>query len=118
MFQEQRVRIVFSGHEHIYEHNVLRYKLDGNLPDGEIHFIVSGGAGVPLRDATRRRKMEGFMQNYRDQGFDARSVQQEKVYHYCLVNINPDEVKIEVIEVTGNPAQPSKLTEQVLIRRQ
>ncbi|TDI78498.1 MAG: hypothetical protein E2O79_11585 [Caldithrix sp.] len=116
LFQEQGVQIVFSGHEHVYEHNVVRYNLDGNLPDGEIHFIVSGGAGVPLRDATLHSKMAGFVQNYRDQGFDARSLQQEKVYHYCLVEINHDRVKIEAIEVTGDPAQPSKSIEQILIR--
>ena len=116
LFQEQGVQIVFCGHEHAYEHNIIRYSLDRNNTGREIHFIVSGGGGVPLRDLTDPQTLERFQKNYRDEGLDAISVKQEKVYHYCLVDIHPDQVTIKVLEVTGDAGDPLRLVE-VLVRK-
>ncbi|MBM4371351.1 MAG: metallophosphoesterase [Deltaproteobacteria bacterium] len=42
LFAESKVRIIFSGHDHLYEHGI-----SGN----GIHYVVSGGGGAPLYDS-------------------------------------------------------------------
>jgi len=115
LFIKHEVQVVFCGHEHLYEHNTLQYSSDGDKRQREIHFIVSGGGGVPLQDVKDAQTLERFRQNYRDVGLDVLSVKQENVFHYCLVNIDSDQIRIEVFEVTGNSAQPVKLMDKIHI---
>jgi len=115
LFREQGVQIVISGHEHLYEHNILRYRLDGSKLNHEIHFIVSGGGGSPLHSQSDAKKLAKYRQNYRREGLDVLSVIQERIYHYCLVQIEHDRVTIEVFQVTGDPAQPVSLVERITV---
>jgi hypothetical protein len=128
LFYEQGVQAVFCSHEHLYEHSILRYSspvasLNGNAAEREIHFIVSGGAGTPLRSRSDAKKLKKFLQDYRAEGFNVLLVKQEEIYHYCLVDIAPDRVTIRVMEVTGSVADaktndathPLRLVEEILI---
>ncbi|MFQ5759021.1 MAG: metallophosphoesterase family protein, partial [Candidatus Bathyarchaeia archaeon] len=45
LFHEQRVQAVLCGHEHLYEHSIVRYSSHVNPAECGIHFIVSGGGG-------------------------------------------------------------------------
>ena len=46
LFNAQRVRIVFSGHEHLFEHWVERYTDASGAH--RMDLVVSGGGGAPL----------------------------------------------------------------------
>ena len=46
LFFKYNVQLVFSGHEHYYEHNILQNRDQ----QSEIHIVISGGGGVPVRD--------------------------------------------------------------------
>ena len=52
LFQEQDVQVVFCGHEHLYEHSIVTAHSNGNTNQSAVHFIISGGGGAPVRDAT------------------------------------------------------------------
>lgn len=121
LLQKQGVQLILCSHEHLYEHSILRSRgqspdpTDGNQTKREIHFVVTGGGGVPLRTRSDAQKIEICCQNYRVEGFDVFLVKQEEIYHYCLVDIAPDKITIQVLEVTGDATHPTRLVEEILI---
>jgi len=115
LFHKQGVQLVLCGHEHTYEHNILQYSKDEQATEHEIHFIVTGSGGAPTRACSDERKLEKFLQSYRAEGFNVLSVKQEEIYNYCLMEITPDEVTIQVMEVTGDSTHPLRLVDEILI---
>ena len=85
LFQKYDVDLVVSGHEHIYEHNIYEYQ--NIVKDiSKLHFIVSGGGGVPIRDLTNPDDMKIYHENYQREGLNAYSIRQEKIYKYSSIN--------------------------------
>ena len=117
LFQEQGVQIVISGHEHLYEHTILRYKSESSKSDEELHVIVSGGGGAPLHERSNEMRLEKYKKNYLSQGLDTVSIRQEEIYHFCFFQIKKDRVNIKVFEVTGDVAQPVTLIENFLVSK-
>jgi predicted phosphohydrolase len=113
---EQRVQMVLCGHEHIYEHSIIRYSARADRPEHQIHVVVSDG-GAPIRHGSDAQKVKEFTQNYRAEGLDVVLVKQEEIYHYCLVDVAPDKITIKVLEVTGEPEEPPRLAEEISILR-
>jgi 3',5'-cyclic AMP phosphodiesterase CpdA len=118
LLREQGVQVVLSGHEHIYEHSIVRYPRypsSTNQSKDEIHIIVSSGGGGPLRRRSDSRKVAEFHQDYRTEGLDVVLLKQEEIYHYCLVDIAADRITIQVLEVTGNTEKPLRIVEKIEI---
>ena len=118
LFQKYGVQIVFCGHEHHYEHNILRYEGNEENSEKEIHIIVSGGGGVPLRDKMDPEIIQEYLEYFRNEGLDVIQVKNEKIYHYCLISINADQIKIDVNEVTKETEKPLGLKESFLVHKQ
>ena len=110
------MRVIFSGHNHIYEHNILT-KIDSEaLGDDEIHFIVSSGGGVTLRDPTSPKQMERIKQQYAEEGFEVVPESHFKAYHYTLVEVNPESLAVRTYTVpTDSPADRYLLDELVIL---
>lgn len=72
-------------------------------------------SGVPLRTSSDVKKVEKFLQNYRDEGLDVVLMKQKEIYHYCLVDIAPDKITIRILEVTGDSGNPVRLVEEIVI---
>ena len=117
LFQKYGVQIVLSSHEHLYEHNILRYTKDGNNIN-EIHIIISGGGGVPLRDKMDPEVIQEYLEYFRNEGLDVIQVKNEIIYHYCLISINADQIKIDVNEVTKETEKPLGLKESFVVHKQ
>lgn len=115
LFHEQGVQLVLSSHEHLYEHSIVRYSSDADQPKRDIHVVVSGGGGAPLHASSNDQKVKQFLQNYRTEGLDVVLVKQETIYHYCLVNVTPDKITIQIMEVTGNKEKPLRFVEEIVI---
>jgi len=116
LLHEQGVQAVFCGHEHIYEHSIVRYSAHANQDGSAIHVIISS-SGVPLRRASDAHKIEKFLQNYRGEGLDVVLVKQEEIHHYCLVDIASGKFTVQVPEVTGDLTQPVRLADEILISK-
>jgi hypothetical protein len=108
------VQVLLCGHEHLYERSIVRFPSSAGRAGHDIHVIVSGGGGVPLRSGSDAGKVEKFLQNYSAEGLDVMLIKQEEVYHYCVVDVASDKIVIKVMAVTEDPAQ-SRLVEEVLI---
>lgn len=87
LFQRYRVRAVFGGHEHAYQH----------LDRGGVRYFVSGGGGAPLYFRTQPCSPE-----------DQRSLQLfAAVHHYLRVRVRGAEASLTAVDKTG------KVLEQV-----
>jgi len=116
LLHKHGVQIVFSSHEHLYEHSLLRYPSKESQGEDEIHFFVSGGGGAALQTSIDTKKLETYLQNYRVEGLNnILLMKQEAIYHYCLVDIAPDKATIQVFEVTKDTTQTPRLVDEILI---
>ena len=111
LFDRYNVQVVFSGHDHLYQHSIVRY--DQNR---ETHFIVGGGGGTPLRDVPDEGTRAAYLRHFQNEGFDVSLQTVAKIYHYCLVRVNADRCSIHVVQVTGEKDQPTRSVEQIEIK--
>ncbi|MCZ6675766.1 MAG: metallophosphoesterase [Candidatus Poribacteria bacterium] len=124
-FQEQGIQLLIFSHEHLYEHSIVKSISDKNQPKSqihnnpqrEIHIVVSGGAGVPLRERSDAELLHACRQNYRDEGLDVILVKQEVAYHYCLIDIDTDQLTVKVLGVERDPKRPQRLIEEIVIKK-
>lgn len=103
LFRRHHVRLLFAGHDHVYEHWIERYR-DGTGAQ-RIDQIVSGGGGAPLYGYQGEPDLRDYV---RAAGAD--SVRLEHVvrpgptpgdnpYHYVVVHVDGRAMWIEVIAV-------------------
>ena len=102
VMQKYSVNAVFSGHDHIYQHNLL--KLDG-YPGGGIHFIVSSSGGVPLREETSLENIQQIRVNYLINGFDVEPIKHASIYHYAVVKVDSASLDIKSIELSPDGSE-------------
>jgi len=72
-----KVRLLFSGHCHSYEHFYFK----------PIHYVVSGGGGAPLFDVITNPAKQRYADLY---------VGEERRFHYCRLTFYEDRVHISV----------------------
>lgn len=111
LFDQYNVQIVFSGHEHLYQHNIINHN-SGNIT----HFLFGGGGGTPIRTFPSKRKQRIFQQQFIEQGFNVRSVNQQEIYHYYLVELNSTELTIQVIKINFDKSNPTDLEENIVLK--
>ncbi len=104
---------MFSGHEHIYQHNVLHMK-DADS-EHDLHIVVTSGGGVPLRYLPDEKMFDSQMQYFSDNGYDVESVSMERCFHYCRVTVQPTELVIETIRVNAQNPEDQTLMETITI---
>jgi 3',5'-cyclic AMP phosphodiesterase CpdA len=104
LFREHRVDLLFTGHEHLFEHWIERY-LDGTRRWRRMDQIVTGGGGAPLY----QYRGEPDLRSYR-MGAAADSVRVthlvrpgpergDNPYHYVVVHLDGPDVWMEVVGV-------------------
>jgi len=111
MLHQQGVRLVLASHDHLYEHNMVRSRAHGGPA---IHVVISGGGGVPLRSNTKSKKVAEYLQVFSEDKLDVTLVRQSEIYHYCLVDVKPDKITIQVMETTGDPGEPTKIVDEIV----
>ena len=112
MLHQQGVRLILSSHDHVCQYSVVLL----SSHDGPgIHVVIRGGAGSPLRSGAKPSKVAEGYQTFREDGLDLALIRQMEIYHYCLVDIDPDKITIQVMEVTGDPEYPLSLADKIVI---
>jgi|GEM_PF-2311206 len=76
LFQKHGVNIVFNGHDHNYQRAFC----------GQIYYIVAGGGGAPLYDASRQTPCNQVF---------------KKSYHFCLLSVPSDRLIVHTYDSTG-----------------
>ena len=108
LFGRYGVQVVFSGHDHCYQHSVVHHE-----GGGKTHFLVGGGAGTPLRDIVDEDTKRAYLEAYRSEGLDVEPVISAKMYHYFVVDIERGGMNITAVEVTGNDRVPLRTIETI-----
>jgi len=111
------IQAVFSGHDHIYQHNLVTDIPGSIYPDAGIHMIVSSGGGVPMRNLKSKQSVEKIRDIYRNEGYAVENIREEDVHHYCLVQMADDNLTIEVYLVSVGSNKSDELFETITISR-
>jgi hypothetical protein len=111
LFNAYHVRVVFSGHEHFFEHWVEHYTDSSGLH--RMDLVVSAGGGAPLYTYSGEPDLREFLKtNAASQvtldhlvkpGRESRS----NPHHYLIVRVDGDQLEMEVVGVDwGRDFQP------------
>ncbi|UCC81072.1 MAG: metallophosphoesterase [Candidatus Zixiibacteriota bacterium] len=100
LFKKHGVRLVFSGHDHLYQHNILTFESGSAAENDTIHFIVGGGGGAYLREENSPEKIMAIANHYKDLGYAVNQLAQKKSYHYSLVSVSNERLSVTVYEVS------------------
>ena len=104
LFRRHNVEMLFTGHEHFFEHFVERYRDAAGQPR-RIDQIVSGGGGAPLYTYQGEPDLRAYTQA---SGADSARVTHlvrpgvragDNAYHYTVVHVDGARVWVEVIGV-------------------
>ncbi len=112
MFHQQGVRLILASHDHLYQHSMIQLS---DLGGPAIHVIISGGGGSPLRSGASPSREAECCQVFSQEGIDVALIRQMEIYHYCLVDIGPDKITIRVMDVTGDPEEPTRVADEIVI---
>src|SRR5215469_9387223 len=103
LFNAQHVRVVFSGHEHLFEHWVEHYTDTSGTH--RMDLVVSGGGGAPIYTYSGEPDLSEYLKaNQANRvildhlvrpGVDRGS----NPYHYVLVRVDGDKLDLQVISV-------------------
>lgn len=117
LFQQYDVRVVFAGHEHLYEHNTLHY--EQNDQARVMHFVTSSGGGGALRELVPQAQKESLARGYRQTGLDVTHHRQERTFHYSLADVTSSRLRIRTYAVPHDLEHPDdvRLLDTVTIPR-
>ncbi len=103
LFRQHHVRLLLTGHEHLYEHWVERYT-DATGPH-RIDQIVSGGGGAPLYAYTGEPDLKDYLKAGASEKLTLQHLAKPSIdaggnpYHYVIVHVDGDRISLEVIGV-------------------
>lgn len=103
LFNAHHVRIVFSGHEHLFEHWVEHYS-DGSGAH-RMDLIVSGGGGAPIYAYTGEPDVSEYLQANAASHVTLDHIVKPSVdrgenpYHYLLVRVDGEKLDLQVLSV-------------------
>jgi 3',5'-cyclic AMP phosphodiesterase CpdA len=111
LFRKHHVKLFIAGHEHLFEHWVERYT-DESGPH-RLDQIVTGGGGAPLYGYTGEPDVRPYLAANAASGLTLEHLVKpglapgENPYHYLVVHVDGENIRIEVIGVDwGRGFQP------------
>jgi len=115
LFHKYQVDLVFSGHDHIYQHSVLTGIDDESFSDHPIHFVVSSGGGVTLRDPFSPEKRQKILETYRSEGYHVDLLQYQHVFHYCTVDVDGNHLKVQTYTAAEDSEENRQLIDELIL---
>lgn len=111
LFRRHRAAILFSGHEHLFEHWVERY--EDSEGKHRLDHITTGGGGAPLYFYRGEPDLQEYLKSNAADKVSLDHVVRpgmepgDNPYHYLLVQVDGDRIRVEVVGVDwGRGFQP------------
>src|SRR5262245_30193546 len=122
LFQAHHVRLIISGHEHLFEHWVERYT--DNTGPHRMDLIVSAGGGAPLYAYSGEPALQDYL--IANEGSKVglehlvRPGNQDSPspHHFVLVRVDGDKLDVQVIGVDSGRGFAPYASNKVLLRDQ
>jgi calcineurin-like phosphoesterase family protein len=101
LFRKHHVRLLVTGHDHLYDHWVERY--DGNGATYRIDTLVTGGGGAPIYGYIGEPDLRAYAaaspaENIRiEHLMRPGDTPAENPHHFVLVRVDGDRLSVEVI---------------------
>lgn len=93
------VQVILTGHEHHYEHNVVRYRAGGE--ERQLHVVVASGGGAPIRPVPEPDEVERIEALYRLSGLDVEAVHLAEEYHYLTAEVDEGRLVLRAVAVSA-----------------
>lgn len=103
LIRKHHVRLLLTGHEHLFEHWVERYT-DATGPH-RIDEIVSGGGGAPLYGYTGEPDLRDYLAAGAEEKVTLDHLARPAIdpganpFHYVVVHVDGDKLSVEVVAV-------------------
>lgn len=103
LFRAQHVRLLVTGHEHLYDHFVEHYKDASGAH--RMDEIVSGGGGAPLYGYTGEPDLASYRKANEASGVSVEHLVRPSAdpganpFHYVVVHVDGDRLSLEVVGV-------------------
>lgn len=111
---EQGVQLVMSGHEHVYQHNVIRRSEPG-AGDRPIHMLITSGGGAPIRSLPDGEEIGRRFDSLGDPGKVVDNVSSFLVHHYSEVLVENGDLVIRTVGVDPDIDPPYPVLETIVI---
>ena len=120
LFRRHHVAILFSGHEHLFEHWVERYEHDGNKY--RLDHIITGGGGAPLYPYRGEPDLREYLRTNAAEKVTLDHLVRPGMepgnnpYHFLRVEVEGDRIRLEIIGVDwGRGFQPYRSNKAELL---
>jgi hypothetical protein len=103
LIRKHHVRLLLTGHEHLFEHWVERYT-DASGPH-RVDEIVSGGGGAPLYGYTGEPDLHDYLASTSAEKVTLEHLARPSIdpganpFHYVVVHVDDDRISVEVVAV-------------------
>ena len=103
LFHANHVRVVFSGHEHLFEHWVEHYTDPSGLH--RMDLVVSGGGGAPIYAYTGEPNLDDYLKANESSKVKLEHLVKPGVergsnpYHFLIVRVDGENIDMKVIAV-------------------
>ena len=114
LLQKHGVQVVFSGHEHLYEHSIVAPP-GGAAGQTPLHTVISSGGGVPTRETVTPSNKRERQAHFRRSGFDVSLQKQASVHHYTRVDVTPDTLVLETYAINTESGRRAARIERIRI---
>lgn len=101
LFRKHRVRLLITGHDHLFEHWVERYT------DGDTKYrmdqLVTGGGGAPLYVYKGQPDLSGYLKRTESERVAVEHVAKpgltldDNPHHFVVIQVDGDQLSVEVV---------------------
>jgi len=100
LFRKHHVRLVVTGHDHLFDHFVERYSNDGATY--RLDCLVTGGGGAPKYGYAGEPDLRGYLaagasENIRVEHLTKPGIAPENQHHFVVVQVDGDKLSLEVV---------------------
>ena len=101
LFRQHHVRLIITGHEHLFEHWIERYSDNGTRY--RMDHIVSGGGGAPTYAYSGEPDLSGYLQKNAAANVALEHVVKpgatsaDNPHHFVVIQVDGDHLSLEVV---------------------
>jgi hypothetical protein len=110
LFRKHHVRLLLTGHDHLFDHWAERYVDKGTAYRMDV--VISGGGGAPTYLYTGEPNLDAYMAEGRDQQLRVEHIArpgpaiEDNPHHFIVVRVDGDKLSLEIIGTGPRPYTP------------